>query len=410
MIVVNRKNDRITGAIEGRPFNVAFDQELYDTLGILSSRLNACKDRATYNSIVEESDKLIIVDFKEEVAAANGYLKYRKNTGKYYLVVNKGTNKEKVSSIPLPEVLSLRIIESYETGSNYMPLLLTWQRFLAKQLILPEFKQQNLDLFANYITAEFVDHEKVIKLMEDEGLTEEAALSLSTFSDIAISNFGMLVTYKVVDVVKQIWKLEKDKDGNEIRVKVDAFPGTTSIDEVTGEVTKISGKPTFLEELTFTPAIYKNGDNFFCGNDLGYKYKIGQVHTLPEDAKRNHENTFGGGGLYAGGQAYIQGYSNERTETLTCFIDPFDIISFQDDGRAFRTDRMFINGSLIEEGELEGMYFESQYAKESDANIKKNFTKVVMAKTALMEESHAEMSELTSFIPDNDCNESDDDQ
>ena len=79
---------------------------------------------------------------------------------------------------------------------------------------------------------------------------------------------------------------------------------------------------------------------------------------LSEDAKRNHDNTFGGGGLYFGGQAYIEGYSNEKTETLTCLIDPYDIISFQDDGLAFRANRGFVNGAMME-GELEGMYFVS---------------------------------------------------
>lgn len=379
MIIVNRKNDRITGAIMGKPFNVAFDQELYQDLNILSSRLEKSTSKESFNSIIEEAREKIKIDFKAEVAAVNGFLKYRKNTGKYYLVINKDTKNEHVSSIPLPEVLANRIVESYENQSSYMPLVLAWQRFLAKQLTLPVFKEENLELFANYLTAEYCDEMQVQQLMEEQGLTREAAEAICTISDIAVTNYGLLATYKVVDVVKEIWKLEKDADGNTVKKLVDAFPGTETVDEVTGEVTKEEGKPEYLEDITFTPAIYKHGDKFFCGTDLGYKYKIGQVHVLPEDAHRNYENTFGGGGLYAGGQKYIEGYSHDGTETLTCFIDPFDIISFQDDGRAFRTDRLFVNGAMIEHTELKGMYFESDYAKESDIRIAENFKKTIEA-------------------------------
>jgi len=377
MIIVNRKNDRMTGAVMGKPFNIPFDQETFQDLSMLSTRLEKAQSQEVRLKIIEEAKGMLVVDFKAEVAAANGYLKFRKNTGRYYLVINKDKVDEQVSSIPLPQVLAERIIASYEEKSDFMPIILAWQRFLAKQLILPEFREENLQLFANYLTAEYTDQSVVAELMEKEGLTRETAEMMATISDIAVTNYGLLATYKVVDVVKEVYKLEKDEKGNTVRKLVELFPSIETVDEVTGEITKEEGKPEYLEEMVFTPAIYKDGDKFFCGDVLGYKYKIGQVHILPEDAKREHRNVFGGGGLYAGGQKYIQGYSNNHTETLTCFIDPFDIISFQDDGKAFRTDRLFAYGALIEHTQMKGMYFESNYAKESDARISESMKKTL---------------------------------
>ncbi len=382
MILVNRKNIRITGSIEGKPFNILFDNNKYESLKILSGRLEQCKTKTTYANVVEKAENLIKIDFKEEVASVNGFLKYRINTGKYHLVINKDKKDERISSIPLPETLAERIIESYEEDSDYMPILLAWRRFIARH----GNNEENCRLFGNYLTAMFMNQKQKTKLIEKEGITEETAEALSTYNDIAITSYGILATYKVVDVVKKIWKITKDKEGNEIKEQIDAFPGTQTIDEVTGEITKIPGAPEYLEEITFTPAIHKNGDKFMCGDELGYKYKIGKTHVLPEGAQRNFKNTFGGGGLYAGGNQYIEGYSSSYTEILTCFIDPFDIISFQSDGMAIRTDALFVNGAMME-GELEGMYFISDYAKESNTRMKEKFKEVLETTGALVKET-----------------------
>ena len=77
---------------------------------------------------------------------------------------------------------------------------------------------------------------------------------------------------------------------------------------------------------------------------------------------------------------YIQGYHNPASnDVLTCFIDPAEIISFQSEGRAFRANRAMINGTTTVEGELQGMYFVSDYAKESDARLKKRIETAVKA-------------------------------
>ena len=37
----------------------------------------------------------------------------------------------------------------------------------------------------------------------------------------------------------------------------------------------------YLENMQFKPAIYKNGDKFYSGSELGYKYEIGKLAALP---------------------------------------------------------------------------------------------------------------------------------
>ena len=396
-IICNRKNDRLTGAIEGTPFNIIYTDELFADLKTISARLGQSKSKEVYNSIVSEAEKLVDVDFGVEVAAANGYLMFNVNKGTYHLVSNKGTNKEVISEDPIPQSLADRIVETHEEGGDFMPLLMAWRRFITRE----GRKPKDTALFANYITSMFVDKEAKLKHLEN-GMTEEAATELATFNDLAVTTFGMLATYKVVERVKKIYKLTKGEDGKTVKKLVDAFPSKEEIDEVTGEITKTEGQPKFLEEITFKPAIYTIGDKFFCGEKLAYMYKIGKEAVLPEDAKRNHNNTFGGGGLYAGGLGYIDTYKHDDREVLTCFIDPSEIISFQDEGQAFRTNRMFINGAMDIEGDTQGMYFVSDYSKESDLRIKERFEKAIVeaneAKAKAEKKAHEASANATDVV------------
>ena len=296
-LIVNRKNDRVTGSIKGEPFNIAYYEDVYSELKLLMGRIEACDSKKEYETLLESATLLTTVDFRAEVAAANGFLKYKPNVGTYHLVLNKGTKKEIVSSIPIPEALSSMIIESYEEGNDYMPLILAWARFIAPDEKGKVKTAEDIAYFAHYLSAEFVDHAKAEKLMKEEGLTQEVAEQMCTYQDIAVTTYGILATYKVADRVKKIWKLEKDKDGKTQKVQVDAFPGKETIDPLTGEITKEEGKPEYLEELMFTPSIHKNGHKFYAGDELGYVYRIGKEAVLPEEAPRNFSNTFGGGGL-----------------------------------------------------------------------------------------------------------------
>ncbi|KKM20727.1 hypothetical protein LCGC14_1642540, partial [marine sediment metagenome] len=128
-------------------------------------------------------------------------------------------------------------------------------------------------------------------------------------------------------------------------------------------------KPEHLEEFVFTPAIIKHGDKFYSGNKLGYVYKVGEVQYLPKNAKRNLNNTEGGGGLYIGGLKYIEHFRNHGTHVLTCFVDPSDIISYQGAGHAIRVDALMPYNVWDEEATLSGKYHSSEYGKISAKRV-----------------------------------------
>ena len=208
MIVVNRKGDRITGAINGTPFNVPFDEEKYSELKLLAKGLEKAASREAYDSMIKQAQELTVVDFKEEVATANGFLKYRKNTGKYYLVYNKGTKKEIVSDIALPDKLAEMIVQSHEEGADFMPLVLAWARFISN----PKHRtKEMIEYFGHYLSAEFVDYGMIDELMVNEGLTRESAEVLATYQDLSVTDSGLLATNKVVEIVRTKYVLDKDE-------------------------------------------------------------------------------------------------------------------------------------------------------------------------------------------------------
>ena len=85
------------------------------------------------------------------------------------MVINKGKQTEKVSRIPLPETLAERIVESFDEKSDYMPILLAWRRFLAKHMNNTE----NCKLFANYLTAMYVNQEHKKAFIDNLSYTNE---------------------------------------------------------------------------------------------------------------------------------------------------------------------------------------------------------------------------------------------
>ncbi len=143
------------------------------------------------------------------------------------------------------------------------------------------------------------------------------------------------------------------------------------LDSITGEVLRESYQelPKFKEDILFTPAICKFGDKFYSGDKIGYVYEVGKIQRLPRKALRNLQNNFGGGGLYIGGNSYIENYKSDSCEVLTCFVNPGDILSFQSEGSAIRVDALMPNNVLIEGTELKGMYHSSNYAEISGKRL-----------------------------------------
>ena len=92
---------------------------------------------------------------------------------------------------------------------------------------------------------------------------------------------------------------------------------------------------------------------------------------------------------------YVEGYNNSKTEVLTCFVNPGDIISFQDDGHAIRVDALMPNNVWLEEVKLKGLYHSSTYAKISAKRLDKIIAKALKAGVAVGEEFRDMQDEIS---------------
>lgn len=340
----------IVGTVDGRPFNIANTERHIAEL-------------ESFQEDAEATGKDVIAWTKEtrkqEIAGSNPFLLHNPITGEYFLTFEKYRSKHAI-----PQVLVDFIEESFDKGIDFMPIVKAWARFLAN----PRYTPEKGRFFAEYLDAKYVDEDEAIKIQEELKCEWDIASNMATYQDLAITQEGLLATYKVADMVTWEYIMKWDEDAGEngeyVKVRNKKYkPIPAVIDPVSGDVIEPETfvKPDFLEDYLFTPAICKHGDKFFSGNRIGYVYKVGEVQRLPKDALRNLNNTFGGGGLYSGGLNYIRGYSNESTHTLCCFINPGDILSFQDDGMALRTDALMPNNVWDEDVPLKGIYHSSDY-------------------------------------------------
>lgn len=357
MIIYRVLKNNITGTADGKPFNIVKTAATVKKIEKLKKA----------NASLEEVMALVDEVHNEEVAGANEYLIYKPATGEYFLKYEKT-----VSTIPLPKALVHIIETSYDKDIDFLPVVKMWARLLLN----PRLKNNPamINFLNTYLSTTWCDKEQVEKLMEEQKYTREIATHMSTYQDISITEEGLLATYKVADIVTWEYLMEYDKEGKRWKkVKNPKFKQIAPvIDPTTGDVVKEGTfeKPDFAEDYTFTPCIIKNGDKFYSGDKLGYVYEVGKMQYLPEDAERNLENTGGGGGLYSGGLKYIENFRSCGTHILTCFVNPSDILSFQSEGHAFRTDALFPNNVWDENVQLRGVYHSSDYGKVSEARVK----------------------------------------
>ena len=246
-------------------------------------------------------------------------------------------------------------------------------------------------LFSNYLSSEYVDLNEVNRLVDEEDIDRDLAIKMATYPDIAITQEGLLATYKVAQQVTFEYKMEWSKEEEKfIKVKKNILdPIAPTVDSTTGDIDQdtvgLFKDPNFKEDYVFTPAIHSNGDKFFSNNVLGYQYKVGEVQMLPKDATRQLNNCFGGGGLYIGGLKYVDGYSHSGNTTLTCLVNPSDILSFQDDGKAIRVDALFVNNIWNNNVALKGKYHSSTYGKLSEDRIAEMFKAATAERKATIE-------------------------
>jgi len=353
MITFRKMEHSLVGVVDGKPFNLPRTDYTLSELEVLQSNPESTVEDVM--ELVENSRGVVI-------AATNKYLVFNPITRAYFL-----SYQGSVSTYPIPSSLVEYIETSFDKDIDFMPVIKAWARLLAN----PRINKDMIAWFNTYLDTMYVDSTQVDTLVE-EGYALFEAAAMSTYPDIAITQEGLLATYKVAEMVTWKYTMEEDEDGNWTKkrnTKYDWVPAV--LDEVTGVVITpgYQDLPEFKEDILFTPAICKSGDKFFSGTKLGYVYEVGKVQQLPANAKRNLSNNFGGGGLYIGGLNYVKGFNNEDTEVLTCFVNPGDILSFQSEGHAIRVDALMPNNVWLESVKLKGMYHSSDYSTLSEDRL-----------------------------------------
>jgi len=354
MINFRKLENTITGAIGGKPFNITRTD---DSIAWLENAQKVGTPDAEVLAFIE-SARL------GEVAGTNKYLIFSPVTNEYFLTFDGFRSKQAI-----PQTLVDIINKSHDKDIDFMPILKAWARLLTN----PRYNDQMGEYFGSYLDATFTDEIAADKLIEDQDIDEKIARAMCTYNDISISKEGMLVTYKVADIVDWEYLMQHDEENDSytkvMKKKYKVIPAT--VDPTTGDILTPEAyeKPDHLEDYLFTPAICKDGDKFFSGQKLGYVYEVGKMQHLPKKAKRNLSNTFGGGGLYTGGLLYIQTYKSASRAVLVCFVNPGDIISFQSEGRAIRTDAIFPNNVWDLDVPLKNIYHSSEYDTLSTARL-----------------------------------------
>jgi len=353
MVNFRKLEHTITGSVNGKPFNITKTE----------SAVKFLTDAVENNASAEDVMQFIEASRLGEVAMTNKFLIYSPVTKEYFLAFEGYRSKKAI-----PQILVDFIEASYDKDIDFMPILKAWARLLNN----PRYTNTMGKWFASYLSATFVDQDQAEKLINDNDIDPDVAHNMATYQDISISKEGLLVTYKVADIVDWKYLMEQDEDGNYKKVMKNKFEKIPAvINETTGDVItpETYVKPAYLEDYLFTPAIWTGGDKFFSGDKIGYVYEIGKMQKLPEKAKRNLQHTFGGGGLYTGGLTYINTYTSATRKTLVCFVNPGDIISFQSEGQAFRTDAIFPNNVWDIDVPLKGIYHSSDYDKLSEDRL-----------------------------------------
>ena len=354
MINFRKLEHTISGVVSGKPFNITKTPEAIAWLE--NARDTNVSDAEVLDFI--ESSRL------GEVAGSNKYLIFSPVTNEYFLKF-EGFRSKKAIPKKLVEIIN----ESHDKDIDFMPILKAWARLLTN----PRYNDQMGKYFATYLEATYTDYKAAGVLTSEQDIEHNIAIAMCTYQDISISKEGMLVTYKVADIVDWEYLMQHDEENDTykkvMKKKYKVIPAT--VDPTTGDIlTKESYvKPDNLEDYLFTPAIYKNGDKFYSGQKLGYVYEVGKMQYLPKKALRNLQNTFGGGGLYTGGLQYIDAYKSGNRAVLVCFVNPGDIISFQSEGSAIRTDAIFPNNVWDLDVPLKGIYHSSEYDTLSSARL-----------------------------------------
>ena len=286
MIIVNNiKNQLITGMLSGVPFSLSYDKTKFEAMKELEQKALAVTTMNELKLIIDEFTPLMKESYKELVETACPDIVVNKSTNKFYLKLGAV-----VSSVPMPTPFADKIIKSVDSGVDATPLVKFWIRLLRN----PKTTPGKLQRITDYIMAPYTDHEVVAKLMKEHGVSKEVAIERATTTQVAITQEGLIVGYKVSKEILHRYEL----DENQQPVKKHRY--TPIIDEFTGVLTY--KEPEYVEDRVFEPAAVRDKyDAFKCGDKLGHVIRVGQVHSLESwDQVNCHDDVSCVPGLHVG--------------------------------------------------------------------------------------------------------------
>jgi hypothetical protein len=388
MITINVIDDKICGSYGETPFAIEYTKEVYDKMQELAEQAASVTTTEEYNNLLDSFAPLTIVDYTKTIETKCEHI-HVNTTGDFFLKHN-GV----VSSIPMPQALVDRIFESIDKELSFDPLIKMWTRWLRNPILRRKMKQGHgedfCNRFFNFVNMQYVHPKHKEDLMENHGLSEEAADKRATMYQMKITQEGLLNGYKVSSEILH-------KFNSETGEQEDRYKRTFNID--TGEIDG-EGLPEHVEDRLFEPSMMgSSGDAFYCEGPNGYAnpghfIKVGCTHRLDDWSKVNVNDTVSCvKGLHIGGLKYIAWYSGE---IHNIFVDPMHIGAVPDDvDGAIRCKQYFVHSSLA--GVNGSIYHSSSYAAMTDAEWDDMRAKAVEEKSdtkALCDKEVAELNAL----------------
>ena len=358
MISINVIGDLISGSYGNTPFSRTYEKDIYEQMVKLADDADQAATLEEYNGILAEFSLLTTEDLKtrRHVADIAGDIYMSKDSaGRYFMELADGY----LLDTPMPESLVDRILDSFDTGADTTPLAKLWLRWLRNPILRKKSKkgkgEEFTKRFFEFIDMKYVHPRLKIEYMEEHGLSEELAAQRATMYQVKITKEGLVNAFKVS---KEVLHKYDSQTGEE----VPRYERTFNVD--TGEI-EGDGLPEFVEDRLFEPAVWQNGDKFYCEGANGYDspqyfIKVGCVHRLPSwDMVNTDDERSCVKGLHVGGLKYIAWYSGEIHNV---FVDPMHVGAVPDseDG-AIRCLQYFVHSSLV--GVNGSMYHSSKYAE-----------------------------------------------
>ena len=321
MISINVIGDMISGSYGNTPFSRTYEKDIYEQMLELANKADDAATVEEYNGILSEFALLTTEDLttRRHIADVSGDMFLSKDpAGRYFIEYEEGD----VIDTPLPESLVNRILDSFDANIDTTPLAKLWVRWLRNPILRKKNKEGKGEEFTKRFF-EFIDMKYVhpalrMEFMEEHGLSEELATQRATMYQVKITKEGLVNAFKVS---KEIMTKYDTETGEEIpRYQRTFNPDTGEIDS--------EGLPEHVEDRLFEPAVWQNGDKFYCEGANGYSdpqyfIKVGCVHRLPSwDMVDTDDERSCVKGLHVGGLRYIAWYTGEIHNV---FIDPMHV-------------------------------------------------------------------------------------